>query len=135
MGWMTEGSEFESQWGQKFSLLHVVQTGSGAHRISYPMGTGGSFFLGVKQQGHEAKMFKSAKISIFISFSIACLLMYNIYEKLKNSLCSNVDHIKISYLKLKLSSLRSVFSDYAFSSAMQCYLCVCNKFVYAVKEQ
>jgi hypothetical protein len=29
-GWTTEGSEFESQWGQEFSLLHVVQTGSGA---------------------------------------------------------------------------------------------------------
>jgi hypothetical protein len=29
--------------GQEFSLLHVVQTGSGAHPASYPMGTGGSF--------------------------------------------------------------------------------------------
>jgi hypothetical protein len=26
-----------------FSLLHVVQIGSGAHPTSYPMGTGGSF--------------------------------------------------------------------------------------------
>jgi hypothetical protein len=34
---------FESQWGQEFSLLHVVQTGSGVHPTSYPMGTGGSF--------------------------------------------------------------------------------------------
>jgi hypothetical protein len=25
------GSEFESRWGQEFSLLHVVQTGSGVH--------------------------------------------------------------------------------------------------------
>jgi hypothetical protein len=32
MGWMTEGSEFESQWGQTFSLLHVVQTGFWVHR-------------------------------------------------------------------------------------------------------
>jgi hypothetical protein len=38
----TEGSEFEFRWGQEFSLLHVVQTGSGAHPASYPMGTGGS---------------------------------------------------------------------------------------------
>jgi hypothetical protein len=38
---MTEGSEFESRWGQEFSLLHVVQTGSGVHQTSYPMGTGG----------------------------------------------------------------------------------------------
>jgi hypothetical protein len=29
--------------GQKFSLLHSVQTGSEAHPASYPMGTGGSF--------------------------------------------------------------------------------------------
>jgi hypothetical protein len=27
---VTEWSEFESQYGQEFSLLHVVQTGSGA---------------------------------------------------------------------------------------------------------
>jgi hypothetical protein len=27
----------------EFSLLHVVQTGSGAHPTSYPIGTGGSF--------------------------------------------------------------------------------------------
>jgi hypothetical protein len=53
MGWTTEGSEFESRWGQEFSLLHVVQTGSGAHPASYPMGTGGSF-PGVKRQGREA---------------------------------------------------------------------------------
>jgi hypothetical protein len=29
--------------GVRFSPLHVVQTGSGAHPASYPMGTGGSF--------------------------------------------------------------------------------------------
>jgi hypothetical protein len=29
MGWTTMGSEFESQWGQEFSLLHVIQTDSG----------------------------------------------------------------------------------------------------------
>jgi hypothetical protein len=29
--------------GQEFSLLHVVQTGSGARPVSYQMGTGGSF--------------------------------------------------------------------------------------------
>jgi hypothetical protein len=28
--------------GQEFSHLHIVQTGSGAHLASYPMGTGGS---------------------------------------------------------------------------------------------
>jgi hypothetical protein len=39
--WMAEGSEFESWRRQEFSLLHVVQIGSGAHLTSYPMGTGG----------------------------------------------------------------------------------------------
>jgi hypothetical protein len=41
--WLRAGrprvSEFESRWGQEFSLLHVVQTGSGAHPASYRMGT------------------------------------------------------------------------------------------------
>jgi hypothetical protein len=37
---------------QEFSLLLVVQTGSGAHPASYPMGTGGSL-LESKAAGHE----------------------------------------------------------------------------------
>jgi hypothetical protein len=45
-GWTAEGSEFESRQGQEFSLLYVVQTGSGAHPAFYPMGTGASFFGG-----------------------------------------------------------------------------------------
>jgi hypothetical protein len=36
-----------------FSLLHIVQTGSGVHPTSYKMGTEGSF-PGVKRQGREA---------------------------------------------------------------------------------
>jgi hypothetical protein len=32
---------FESRQGQEFSLLHVVQTGSGARPASYLMGAGG----------------------------------------------------------------------------------------------
>jgi hypothetical protein len=31
------------QVGSEFSLLHTVQTGSGAHPTFYPMGTGCSF--------------------------------------------------------------------------------------------
>jgi hypothetical protein len=42
-GWTTEVSEFESRWRQESSLLHVVQTGSGAHPASYPTGTEDSF--------------------------------------------------------------------------------------------
>jgi hypothetical protein len=33
------GLEFESRWGQEFSLLYVVQTGSGAHPAPYTIGT------------------------------------------------------------------------------------------------
>jgi hypothetical protein len=36
----TERSEFESRYSQEFSLLHVFQTGSGAHPASYPIDTG-----------------------------------------------------------------------------------------------
>jgi hypothetical protein len=47
-----QGGEFESRWWQEFSLLHVVQTGSGAHQTSYRMSTGGSS-SGVKRPGRE----------------------------------------------------------------------------------
>jgi hypothetical protein len=30
-GWTTKGWEFKSRYGQEFSLLHIVQTGSGDH--------------------------------------------------------------------------------------------------------
>jgi hypothetical protein len=39
-GLTTERSERESWQGQEFSLLYVVQTGSGVHPTSYTMGTG-----------------------------------------------------------------------------------------------
>jgi hypothetical protein len=39
--------------GWEFSPHHRVQTGSGAHSASYPVGTRGSF-LGVKLPGREA---------------------------------------------------------------------------------
>jgi hypothetical protein len=50
MGWTTQVLEFETPYGQEFSLLHVVQTGSGAHPASYPMATGG-FFPGGEAAG------------------------------------------------------------------------------------
>jgi hypothetical protein len=33
--------EFESRYGKKFSLLHIVQTGSRVHPTSYKTATGG----------------------------------------------------------------------------------------------
>jgi hypothetical protein len=42
-GWMIEGSNLGRDW--EFSLHHLVQTGSGAHPTSYPVGSrvSGSF--------------------------------------------------------------------------------------------
>jgi hypothetical protein len=42
--------EFESRKGEESLLLHFVQTGSGAHRSSYSIGTGG-FFPEAKAEG------------------------------------------------------------------------------------
>jgi hypothetical protein len=53
MGWIVKVSEFESQHGQDFPVFHVIQTGSGAHQASYPMGIG-VLSLAIKQPGHEA---------------------------------------------------------------------------------
>jgi hypothetical protein len=51
MGQAAEGSEFESQYVQGFSHDYIIQTSSGAHADSYPVG-----FLPseVKWPGHEA---------------------------------------------------------------------------------
>jgi hypothetical protein len=40
---------FESRCDQEFSVVHIVQTGSGAHPASCAVGTGGALCPGVKQ--------------------------------------------------------------------------------------
>jgi hypothetical protein len=56
VSWTAKRLEFESRRGKEFSLLQVIQTGSGVHQTSYPMGTGVlSLGRGVKRQGHEAE--------------------------------------------------------------------------------
>jgi hypothetical protein len=47
------GFELESGWDQEFSLLHVVQIGSGAHPASYPW-VRGALSPVVKRPGREA---------------------------------------------------------------------------------
>jgi hypothetical protein len=47
------GVRFRVPEGSEFSLLHVVQTVSGAHHISFSMGTGDSF-PEVNRRGREA---------------------------------------------------------------------------------
>jgi hypothetical protein len=49
-GWTAEWSDFESRDGQESSLFHVVQTDSGAHPASNPMGIT-EFFHGSKAAG------------------------------------------------------------------------------------
>jgi hypothetical protein len=36
-----ESIEVKSWLGQEFSILHIIQTGSGVHPASYTVGTGG----------------------------------------------------------------------------------------------
>jgi hypothetical protein len=60
-----------------FSLHHCVQNGSGAHPVSYPMGTGGSF-LGVKRPGREADHSPSSSAEVknawsYTSTPLGCL--------------------------------------------------------------
>jgi hypothetical protein len=52
-GFDDRGVGVQFRYGQEFALLHVVQTGCGAHPTSYPMGTG-TLSPGVKRQGREA---------------------------------------------------------------------------------
>jgi hypothetical protein len=52
-GWTMEGLEFETLQGREFSLLHSVQTYTGAHPASYLMGTG-VLSQGIKRPGREA---------------------------------------------------------------------------------
>jgi hypothetical protein len=47
--------------GKGFSPLHSVQTGSGAHPVFYPMGTGGSF-PGVNRPGRETDHSSNAEV-------------------------------------------------------------------------
>jgi hypothetical protein len=54
------GFGFRVPVGSRMSLLHVVQTGSGVHQTSYPMGTGGVVFPGVKRPGREDNHSSSA---------------------------------------------------------------------------
>jgi hypothetical protein len=50
---MTEGSQFELRYGEEFSFLNVVQTGSVTHPASYPKGTG-DLSPAVQWPGREA---------------------------------------------------------------------------------
>jgi hypothetical protein len=64
---------FDSWLGKEFSLLLRVQIKSGAHAVTYPMGTWGDF-LGGKQTGLEVNYLppSTAKIKLYL-YSHICL--------------------------------------------------------------
>jgi hypothetical protein len=49
-----DGRDWIANKDKRFSLLHSVQAGPGAHQPSYSRGTGELFPSGVRRQGHEA---------------------------------------------------------------------------------
>jgi hypothetical protein len=60
---------FDSRQGLDFSLLHNVQTGSGAHPAFYSAGTG-AFSPGIKRSGREADRDKNGtSVPPFLSTS------------------------------------------------------------------
>jgi hypothetical protein len=85
--WMTEGSEFESRRGQEFSL-HVVQTGSGVHPASHPMGTGGSF-PGGKAAGSEADHSPPTSAEVRKIWIYTCTPLYTLalYQWSRERIC------------------------------------------------
>jgi hypothetical protein len=69
-------TEFESWWGSTdFSLHHRVQTGSGAHPASYPMGTEGSF-SGIKRPGRETDHSPPSSAEVKNTWSYTFTLSY-----------------------------------------------------------
>jgi hypothetical protein len=53
-GYGLDGGIRFSVASKDFSVLHSVQTGSGAYPASYTMGTGGTVLLGIKWPGRDA---------------------------------------------------------------------------------
>jgi hypothetical protein len=76
-----KGSDFESQYRQDFSPLHVFQTGSGAHPASYPMDTGGALFLGIKRPERETDHSPSASVEIRNTWVYTSTLPYAFMER------------------------------------------------------
>jgi hypothetical protein len=73
---------FSSLEGKDFSLFHSVQTGSGAHQVSYPKGTRSSF-LGGKRAGawisHLQLVPRSRKLELYLN-SLICFhgILFNL---------------------------------------------------------
>jgi hypothetical protein len=55
---------FECLYGQEFSLFHVVETGSGAFRASYPMDTGKRGLFPQEQSGRDVKLITQLELAL-----------------------------------------------------------------------
>jgi hypothetical protein len=89
---MTEGLGFESRQNKEFSLLHIVQTGSGGHSVPYPMDNGGLSPQGKSCRGVnlttsstsvEVKKTwgcKSISPHVFIAYSLVSLEQEQLYH-------------------------------------------------------
>jgi hypothetical protein len=84
------GVRFPAEAGN-FSLRHRVQTGSGAHPVSYPMGTGGSF-SGVKRPRRESD--HSPPSSAYIK---ECVELYIQYVFMEWFLVKHRDNFTLPY--------------------------------------
>jgi hypothetical protein len=60
---MIGGSSARGVGAGSFSLCHHVQTVSGAHLASYPVGAG-ALSLGVKRPGHEADYSSTSSVEV-----------------------------------------------------------------------
>jgi hypothetical protein len=62
--WTTGRSGFDPRQRRGFSSSLCVQTGSGAHPASYPMGTGGPFSGGKVRQGLDADLSPPSSVEV-----------------------------------------------------------------------
>jgi hypothetical protein len=58
-----------------FSLCHCIQTGSGAHPASYPMGTG-ALFTGIKRPGLGAEHLPPSSADVKNAWSCTSIAQY-----------------------------------------------------------
>jgi hypothetical protein len=78
-GWTAEGSEFYPSKGKAFSRLHVVQTGSGAHSASHPMGYPvRELFLSVKRPEYEVDHLAQIRSEVNNTCNYKSTLLYTV---------------------------------------------------------
>jgi len=86
----------DSRWGQRFFFCHRVQTGSGAHRTSYLMGTGDSLWVKRSEREADHSPPPSAEVSNVWSYTFTGMyfLMTWCSVKHRNFTCYSIKGIK-----------------------------------------